>query len=186
MPGLWSSARGSTHSKKSQKPPCLIEDPWGRRFWIFSKWNLFFIDFMTKFVRYKKFTQRPYGRKRFPGQVSKSFECWVNALYIFINSICDLSRADKEHIWFNLQWCLKGGSTRRGCVRCSTWKSTTRRSGEKSGNNRNVRVGQIRRGSWREMMSARFVSTSFSSPAKASHNASTSPSSRKIPKVKPI
>ena len=51
MSGLWSSAE-ALHIEKSQKPPCLIEDPWGRRFWIFS--NRFFCsDFTTKFLNIK-------------------------------------------------------------------------------------------------------------------------------------
>ena len=60
--------------KNLKSLPCLIEDPWGRRFSIFSN-RIFCSDFITRFFNMQKFTQRPYGRKRFPGQVSKSFEC---------------------------------------------------------------------------------------------------------------
>ena len=64
MSGFWSSAE-TLHIKKSQKPPCLIEDPWGRRFWIFSS-RIFCNDFMTEFGQYKKFTQRPVRAQTFP------------------------------------------------------------------------------------------------------------------------
>ena len=80
MSGLWSSAEALL-IEKCQKPPCSIEDPWGRRFWIFSN-RIVCGDFITKFVDIKTFTQRPYGRKRFPGLLSKSIECRINALYL--------------------------------------------------------------------------------------------------------
>ena len=51
MCGLWSSTE-ALHIQKSQKPPCLIEDPWGRRFWIFPN-RIFCSDFLTKFVNIK-------------------------------------------------------------------------------------------------------------------------------------
>ena len=69
--GLWSSAE-ALHIEKSQKPPCLIEDPWGRRFWIFS--SRIFLNFLTKFFNIKSLLRDHTGRKRFPGKVSKSFE----------------------------------------------------------------------------------------------------------------
>ena len=51
MYGLWSSAE-ALHTKKSQKPPCLIQDPWSRRFLIFSN-RIFCSDFITKFFNTK-------------------------------------------------------------------------------------------------------------------------------------
>ena len=59
-----------------------MEDPRGRRFWIFSD-QIFRNDFVTKFFNHKKSTERPYERKRFPGQVSKLFQRQVNNLYLF-------------------------------------------------------------------------------------------------------
>ena len=58
----------------------LIKDPRGRRFWVFSD-QIFFNDFITEFFKQKNVTQKPFGRKIFPGQVSKSFERQVNDLY---------------------------------------------------------------------------------------------------------
>ena len=58
--GLWSSAE-ALHWKIS-KPPCLTENPWGRRLWIFL--NRKFLQWFYNWIFwYKKFTQRPYGRK---------------------------------------------------------------------------------------------------------------------------
>ena len=59
MPGLWSSAE-TLHIQKSQRPPCLIEDPWGRRFWIFSS-RIFCNDFITKFLNMKTFPRDHTG-----------------------------------------------------------------------------------------------------------------------------
>ena len=51
MSGLESSAE-ALHIQKSQKPPCLIEDPGGRRFRIFSN-RILRNDFINKFVKIK-------------------------------------------------------------------------------------------------------------------------------------
>ena len=61
MSGLWSSVE-ALHIEKSQKPPCLIEDPWGRRFWVFLD-LIFCSDFITKFVNIKILLRDHTGAK---------------------------------------------------------------------------------------------------------------------------
>ena len=79
MSGLWSSAK-ALHIQKSQKPPCLIEDPWGHRFRIFSN-RIFCSDFIAKFVNINTLLRDHTDANIFPGQVSKSFGSQINDLY---------------------------------------------------------------------------------------------------------
>ena len=63
MSRLWSSAE-ALHIQKSQKPPCLIEDPWGRRFWIFSN-GVFCCDFIPNFLT-ENLHSEPIRMQKFP------------------------------------------------------------------------------------------------------------------------
>ena len=61
MSGLLSSVE-ALHIKKSQKPPCLIKDPWGRRLWIFSS-RIFCSDFINEFLHLKSLLRDHEGAK---------------------------------------------------------------------------------------------------------------------------
>ena len=73
MLGLW-SATEAIHTKKFQKVPYLIEDPWGLRLLIFSN-RIFRSDFVTKFVDIKTLFRDHTGATVSLFKLQNSFEC---------------------------------------------------------------------------------------------------------------